>query len=166
MPVSTIVSQTEESKSSNSNLFYPAINGSVASSELSDSVLWHRQMSIQQNLQPQDIDEGQLVENVGDKFAVKLLTKILKFFKNSYGELSDMDHKEVKPEFKETRLKELMEIKQKVKRMATQRYVFNAFTKNEDEIETIKQCFWLNILNFMTLFKLAEIKLTSPSTMR
>lgn len=59
-----------------------------------------------------------------------------------------------------------MEIKNKVRKMKDRRYVFNLYTKNEQEIETIKQCFWLNILNFMTLFKLAEIKLTTPGVIR
>jgi len=30
----------------------------------------------------------------------------------------------------------------------------------------VKQCFWLNLLNFMTLYRLAEIKLTKPEALK
>lgn len=36
-----------------------------------------------------------------------------------------MDHKEVKAEYKESRLKELMEIKKKAKKMYGRKFVFN-----------------------------------------
>jgi len=56
---------------------------------------------------------------------------------------------------------ELYAIKQKVKKFANFEFSFESAFKEHEE--TVKQCFWLNILNFMTLFKLAEIKLTTPS---
>jgi hypothetical protein len=91
---------------------------------------------------------------------------MINFFNDHFDEFSKMDHKEVKAEYKESRLKELMEIKKKAKKMYGRKFVFNQYTKNVEEFETIKQCFWLNILNFMTLFKLAEIKLTYPNPLR
>jgi len=91
---------------------------------------------------------------------------MINFFNDHYGEFSKMDHKEVKAEYKESRLKELMEIKKKAKKMYGRKFVFNQYTKNVEEFETIKQCFWLNILNFMTLYKLAEIKVTTPSILK
>ena len=63
---------------------------------------------------------------------------MIQFFKDSFIEFGEMDHREVKAECKESRLKQLYEIKLKVKKMNARRFVFNYFTKNDEEIETIK----------------------------
>jgi glucan phosphoethanolaminetransferase (alkaline phosphatase superfamily) len=42
--------------------------------------------------------------------------------------------------------------------------VFTTGIKEHEEIA--KQCFWLNIINFMTLFKLAEIRLINPRLLK
>ena len=34
------------------------------------------------------------------------------------------------------------------------------------QMEVIKQVFWLNLLNFMTLYKLAEIQLSRPDALQ
>lgn len=45
-------------------------------------------------------------------------------------------------------------------------FSFEAAHKDIEVEEAVKQCFWLNILNFMTLYKLAEIKVTTPSILK
>jgi hypothetical protein len=61
---------------------------------------------------------------------------------------------------------ELYAIKLKVKKFENFQFSFEAAHKDIEVEEAVKQCFWLNILNFMTLYKLAEIKVTTPSILK
>lgn len=58
----------------------------------------------------------------------------------------------------------LAEIHKKAMKLEKTELLFESAFKQQEE--TVKQCFWLNILNYMTLYKLAEIKLTKPEVLK
>lgn len=73
-----------------------------------------------------------------------------------------LDHRQVDKNILPTLQEELAKIKLKANKKLAKKFVFDAMPGQFDHSNTMKQCFWLNILNFMTLFRLAEIKLIKP----
>jgi len=111
--------------------------------------------------QPQD---GQLkIKLNGVAKSIELLETMVELFSRRKLELQ-LDHRPLDPDVLPSVQNELLEIKKRVDKMANQHFVFECTVKEHEE--TVKQCFWLNIINFMTLFKLAEIKLTQPRILK
>lgn len=112
-----------------------------------------------QELQPEENTFERKLDGV--QRSVKLLRLMIDLFQRRSNELKLDGRSDMKPAVLESVQDELYAIKLKVKKFANFQFSFESAFKEHEE--TVKQCFWLNILNFMTLFKLAEIKLTTPS---
>lgn len=119
-----------------------------------------------QEMQPQDSPFKYKLDGV--QRSVKLLRLMIDLFKRRSTELNlDLNNKpKPDPKIIESVQDELYAIKLQVKKFANYQFSFESPSNNKDHEETVKQCFWLNILNFMTLFKLAEIRLTTPSILK
>ena len=100
--------------------------------------------------------------------AIKLLTAIIELYRKNF---SLIDQKSYKfPQKDILRLQdELYEIKRKEKKFATSHLQFEQAMDSEEhrrQNQIIKQCFWLNMLNYMNLRKLCEIQLIEPKLLR
>ena len=143
------------------------INGSVVTgfqnSEFSkQSVHFMNQAQLQEKVfNPQDFKQ---VYNA-DKISLKLMRLIVNFYRENRAVFA-LTHHPIKEESSKLIMqKNLVEINKKALKLRVSELRFqSAFDQSDNE--TTKQCFWLNILNFMTLYKLAEIKLTKPEVLK
>lgn len=60
---------------------------------------------------------------------------------------------------------QLRQIKQMTESLRCARLV-HALNQTYEEVEVMKQAFWLNIVNFMTLFRMAELALLKPQVLK
>ena len=102
------------------------------------------------------------------KKAIKLLTSMIDLYRENFRLIDSKSYKF--PEKDLVRIQnELCAIKKKEKKFAES---FVEFLQPFDEpehirqIQVIKQCFWLNILNYMNLRKLCEIQLIKPRLLK
>jgi hypothetical protein len=79
-----------------------------------------------------------------------------------------MDEKKLSvPEAKQIQmLTELQKVSEKAKKFQNYEFVFIAFEEKGKDCELNKMAFWLNIFNFLTLFRIAEICLNKPSILK
>lgn len=99
-----------------------------------------------------------------DKISLKLLRLIVNFFRENKAVFSISPAAIKEDGVKIVMQKQLVEINKKALKLKDSELLFeSAFNSHE---ELVKQCFWLNLLNYMTLYKLAEFKLTKPEVFK
>ena len=102
------------------------------------------------------------------KKAIKLLTSMIDLYRENFRLIDQKSYKF--PEKDIARIQnELLAIKAKEKKFAESEIEFlQPFEEPEHDRQTqvIKQCFWLNILNYMNLRKLCEIQLIKPRLLK
>jgi hypothetical protein len=63
-------------------------------------------------------------------------------------------------------MNKLCDIKQESFKFEHMRFECRSIKLSKKETETLKQAFWLNMINYLTLQKIAEIALTKPSILK
>lgn len=93
-----------------------------------------------------------------------MLRTIIDFWDKRIGKELTLDHRPVDAKILPCVQEELAKIREKANKKLAKKFVFTGVQQGHQDM--MKQCFWLNIINFMTLFRLAEIKLMKPSVLK